>query len=182
MICKEPKWCDRQLKLKNQASGKGDAGTQLKIQFMFNQRQGILLIAAQGQKADRAWRRRDRGIADVGSSTAAVEVLQRINENREKCQEKKDEQMKEILSRKDGKLYLQKELVVMQMNGFELRKQHIEIKKHHNLARMIELKLSRLRPLWGAYSRQGRISHILDDHVVKYNTCSHDWIEISLFP
>jgi hypothetical protein len=52
MICKEPKWCDRQLKLKNQASGKGDAGTQLKIQFMFNQRQGILLIAAQGQKAE----------------------------------------------------------------------------------------------------------------------------------
>jgi hypothetical protein len=74
-------------------------------------------------------------------------VLQRINENREKCQEKKDEQMKEILSRKDEKLYLQKELIVMQMNGFELRKQHNEIKKRHNLARMIELKLSRLRPL-----------------------------------
>jgi hypothetical protein len=55
--------------------------------------------------------------------------------------------MKEILSRKDEKLYLQNELIVMQMNGFELRKQHNEIKKRHNLARMIELKLSRLRPL-----------------------------------
>jgi outer membrane lipopolysaccharide assembly protein LptE/RlpB len=39
--------------------------------------------------------------------------------------------MKEILSRKDGKLCLQKELIVMQTNEFELRKQHNEIKKRH---------------------------------------------------
>jgi hypothetical protein len=132
MLCKEPKWCDRQLELNNQATGKGDAGTSSENAIhVQSETRNPPDSSSRPESRDSAKKKRNRGIADAGSSTAAVEVLQRINENREKCQEKEDEQMKEILSRKDGKLCLQKELIVMQTNEFELRKQHNEIKKRH---------------------------------------------------
>ena len=48
-------------------------------------------------------------VADASSSSTAVDVLQRIHDNREKCQQKEDEQMVQILTRKDEKLSLQRE-------------------------------------------------------------------------
>jgi hypothetical protein len=69
----------------------------------------ILLIAAQDQKVEIVQEnKRNRGIAETGSSSATVEVLQHIHENRDKYQEKEGEQMKEVLSSKDEKHCLQK--------------------------------------------------------------------------
>jgi hypothetical protein len=66
------------------------------------------------------------------SSSAAVEVLHRIHDNRQKSQLKEDEQLQQILSRKDEKLNLQREFLKIQKNEMDMKKEMQEIKKHQH--------------------------------------------------
>jgi lysine/ornithine N-monooxygenase len=95
--------------LNNQAAGKGDAGTSVENSIPIQSKTCNPHDSSSRPEHRDSAKKRNRGIAKIGSSSASVEVLQHIHENREKYQEKEDEQMKEILSRKDEKLCLQKE-------------------------------------------------------------------------
>jgi hypothetical protein len=79
-------------------------------------------------------------VTDASSSSTAVDVLQRIHDNREKCQHKEDEQMVQILTRKDKKLSLQREFLQFKKQQREenliLRKQEAE-----NVAKQAEAQL-----------------------------------------
>jgi hypothetical protein len=79
-------------------------------------------------------------VADASSSSTAVDVLQCIHDNREKCQQKEDEQMVQILTRKDEKLSLQREFLQFKKQWREenliLRKQEAE-----NVAKQAEAQL-----------------------------------------
>ena len=52
---------------------------------------------------DSAKRRRSKSFTETSSSSTAVEVLQRLQEKSEKTEQKQDQQMTEILSRRDEK-------------------------------------------------------------------------------
>jgi hypothetical protein len=67
-------------------------------------------------------KRRNRRESESSSSTA-FEVLQRIHDSREKNQLKEEEQLQQILNRKDEKLNLQREVVKLQKDAIELKKQ-----------------------------------------------------------
>ena len=79
-------------------------------------------------------------VADASSSSTTVDVLQRIHDNREKCQQKEDEQMVQILTRKDEKLSLQREYLDLKKQQREenliLRKQEAD-----NVAKQAEAQL-----------------------------------------
>lgn len=74
---------------------------------------------------DSAKRRRLKSYAETSSSSTTVEVLQRLQEKSEKTELKQDQQMVEILSRKDGKIKIQRDL-------FNLQKKHMKmsVKQH----------------------------------------------------
>lgn len=74
---------------------------------------------------DSAKRRRSKSYAEISSSSTTVEVLQRLQEKSEKTELKQDQQMVEILSRKDGKIKIQRDL-------FNLQKKHMKmsVKQH----------------------------------------------------
>ncbi|KAF2927920.1 hypothetical protein DAI22_06g240600 [Oryza sativa Japonica Group] len=74
---------------------------------------------------DSAKRRRLKSYAETSSSSTTVEVLQRLQEKSEKTELKQDQQMVEILSRKDEKIKIQRDL-------FNLQKKHMKmsVKQH----------------------------------------------------
>ncbi|KAF0898910.1 hypothetical protein E2562_012617 [Oryza meyeriana var. granulata] len=80
---------------------------------------------AQPEGRDSAKRRRSKIFAETSSSSMAVEVLQRLHEKLEKTELKQDQQMVEILSRKDEKIKIQRDL-------FNLQKKHMKmsVKQH----------------------------------------------------
>ncbi|KAF2924883.1 hypothetical protein DAI22_06g011100 [Oryza sativa Japonica Group] len=80
---------------------------------------------ARPEGRDSAKRRRSKSYAETSSSSTAVEVLQRLQEKSEKTELKQDQQMVEILSRKDGKIKIQRDL-------FNLQKKHMKmsVKQH----------------------------------------------------
>lgn len=69
---------------------------------------------------DSAKRRRSKSFTETSSSSTAVEVLQRLQEKSEKTEQKQDQQMGEILSRKDEKIKIQRDL-------FNLQKKHMKM-------------------------------------------------------
>ncbi|KAF0927114.1 hypothetical protein E2562_029871 [Oryza meyeriana var. granulata] len=81
---------------------------------------------------DSAKRRRSKSFTETSSSSTAVEVLQRLQEKSEKTELKQDQQMAEILSRKDEKIKIQRDL-------FNLQKKHMKMsmqqKKKENAIR-----------------------------------------------
>ena len=81
---------------------------------------------------DSAKRRRSNSFTETSSSSTAVEVLQRLQEKSEKTEQKQDQQMTEILSRKDEKIKIQRDL-------FNLQKKHMKMsvqqKKKENTIR-----------------------------------------------
>ncbi|CAN6167689.1 unnamed protein product [Urochloa humidicola] len=106
----EAKWNDKLLELNNSC-----AGTRTEGSSQANSGHAALLeggnensMPARPEGRDSAKRKR---AADTSSSNTAVEVLQRIHDNREKCQQKEDEQMVQILTRKDEKLSIQREFL-----------------------------------------------------------------------
>jgi hypothetical protein len=74
------------------------------------------------------------------SSSAAYEVLQRIHDSREKSQRKEDEQLKEILCRKDEKLNLQREILKLHVNEIEMKKEMHQYKKKQTREEHIQLR------------------------------------------
>ncbi|CAD6213672.1 unnamed protein product [Miscanthus lutarioriparius] len=69
---------------------------------------------------DSAKKRRSKSFTETSSSSTAVEVLQRLQEKSEKTKQKQDQQMTEILSRKDEKIKIQRDL-------FNLQKKHMKV-------------------------------------------------------
>lgn len=59
-------------------------------------------------------------------------MLQRFHDSREKSQLKEDEQLLQILSRKDEKINLQRELLKMQMHEMDMKKEVHETKKQQH--------------------------------------------------
>jgi hypothetical protein len=53
-------------------------------------------------------RKRNMGAAEGSTSSPAVDVLQRMNENKSRIEEKKEEHNREVIARKDEKINLQK--------------------------------------------------------------------------
>jgi hypothetical protein len=81
---------------------------------------------------DSAKRRRSKSFTETSSSSTVVEVLPRLQEQSEKTEQKQDQQMAEILSRKDEKIKIQRDL-------FNLQKKHMKMsmqqKKKENVFR-----------------------------------------------
>ncbi|RLM70342.1 hypothetical protein C2845_PM17G04780 [Panicum miliaceum] len=65
-------------------------------------------------------RSRSKSFTETSSSSTAVEVLPRLEEKSEKTEQKQDQQMAEILSRKDEKIKIQRDL-------FKLQKKHMKM-------------------------------------------------------
>ncbi|KAL6838230.1 hypothetical protein ACP4OV_031946 [Aristida adscensionis] len=114
----EPKWNDKLLELNSSSAGTARRGfPEVDLGPATVREEGNLnnqLDRLEGR--DNAKRKR---ATEASSSSSAVEVLHRIHENREKCQQKEDEQMVQILARKDEKLSIQRELL-------DLKKQQSE--------------------------------------------------------
>ena len=91
-------------------------------------------------------KRRSRRESESSASTA-FEVLQRIHDNREKSQLKEEEQLQQILNRKDEKLNLQRAVLKVHMDIIELKKQAREEdlllrkQEHELLAKQTEAQL-----------------------------------------
>jgi hypothetical protein len=87
---------------------------------------------------DSAKRRRSKSFTETSSSSTAVEVLQRLQEKSEKNEQKQDQQMVEILSRKDEKIKIQRDL-------FNLQKKHMKITMQQKRRKMrLERRSQRL--------------------------------------
>ena len=71
----------------------------------------------QPESRDSAKRHRSKTFPEASSSSAAVEVLQRLHEKSEKTELKQDQQMAEILNRKDGKIKIQRDLSTFKRNN-----------------------------------------------------------------
>ncbi|TVU44876.1 hypothetical protein EJB05_04338 [Eragrostis curvula] len=135
----ESKWNGKDLELNRNSAGTGREGSSQANSGPAAVPEGgnenSMLPRPEGR--DSAKKKR---IADASSSSTAVDVLQRINENREKCQQKEDEQMVQILTRKDEKLSLQREVLELKKQQLEenliLRKQEAE-----NAAKQAEAQL-----------------------------------------
>ena len=106
----EAKWNDKVLELNSNSVGIGaDGSSQANSAPAAVAEEGNeSTMPARPEGRDNAKRKR---VADTSSSSCAVDVLERIHANRERCQEKEDEQMIQILSRKDDNLNIQREFL-----------------------------------------------------------------------
>ncbi|TVU29753.1 hypothetical protein EJB05_21337, partial [Eragrostis curvula] len=146
MLRNEAKWNDKILELNNNSTGTGAAGSSQANTCHAALGEGINenSLPARPEGRDSAKRKR---AADSSSSNTAAEVLQRIHDNREKCQEKEDEQMLQILTRKDEKLSLQREFLDLKKQqreeNFILRQQEAVLRQQEatNAATQAEAQL-----------------------------------------
>ena len=127
-LCNEAKWNNKFLELNNPTSldGLSSPPTQGHAE---SGNENIDTSRPEGR--DSAKRRRSKSFTETSSSSTAVEVLQRLQEKSEKTEQKQDQQMTEILSRKDEKIKIQKDL-------FNLQKKHMKMtlqqqKKENNI-------------------------------------------------
>ncbi|KAG2576322.1 hypothetical protein PVAP13_6NG016818 [Panicum virgatum] len=97
-------------------------------------------VDSQGPEGRDSAKRRNKRAAESEASTA-VEVLQRIHDNREKNQANEDDQLEQILARKDEKLSLQREILQMKKQAREedlqLRKQETELRAKQTEAQLM---------------------------------------------
>jgi hypothetical protein len=136
----EPKWNDKVLELNSNSAGTGGEGSSqantTPAAVPEGGNENSMLARPEGR--DSAKRKR---VADASSSSTAVDVLQRIHDNREKCQQKEDEQMVQILTRKDEKLSLQREYLDLKKQQREenliLRRQEADNAAKHAEAQLL---------------------------------------------
>ncbi|TVU37520.1 hypothetical protein EJB05_10836 [Eragrostis curvula] len=146
MLRNEAKWNDKLLELNNNSAGTGAEGSS-----QGNSGHAALLegdnensMPARPEGRDSAKRKR---VTDTSSSNTAAEVLQRIHDNREKCQQKEDEQMVQILTRKDEKLSIQREFLELKNQEREdknqEREENLVLRKQEaeNVAKQAEAQL-----------------------------------------
>lgn len=114
----EAKWCNKFLELNNPTppGGRSCPPTQGHAE---SGNENIDTSRPEGR--DSAKRRRSKSFAETSSSSTAIEVLQRLQDKSEKTKQKQDHQMAEILSRKDEKIKIQRDL-------FNLQKKHMKMK------------------------------------------------------
>ncbi|PUZ38834.1 hypothetical protein GQ55_9G227900 [Panicum hallii var. hallii] len=117
----EPKWNDRVLELNNTTPS---GGGQQKGSPMQGETGNVDPARPDGR--DKAKKMKAKApMLDASSSSTAVEVLHMMTSSRETRIEKQDSQMAEILSRKDEKIRIQKEMLENQKREIEMRqKQH----------------------------------------------------------
>ena len=135
----ESKWNDKVLELNSNSAGTGGEGSS-------QANTAPTAVADEGNEnsiparpAGRDSTKRKR-VADASSSSTAVDVFQRIHDNREKCQQKEDEQMVQILTRKDEKLSLQREYLDLKK---QQREENLILRKQeaHNVAKQAKAQL-----------------------------------------
>jgi len=116
-LCNEAKWNNKFLELNNPTSldGMSSPPTQGHAE---SGNENIDTSRPEGR--DSAKRRRSKSFTETSSSSTAVEVLQRLQEKSEQTEQKQDQQMAEILSRKDEKIKIQRDL-------FNLQKKHMKM-------------------------------------------------------
>ena len=130
----EAKWNNRFLELNNSTSpdGMSSPPTQGHIVASHAESGNENIDTSRPEGRDSAKRRRSKSFTETSSSSTAVEVLQRLQEKSEKTEQKQDQQMTEILSRKDEKIRIQRDL-------FNLQKKHMKMsvqqKKKENAIR-----------------------------------------------
>ncbi|CAN6313967.1 unnamed protein product [Urochloa humidicola] len=97
----EAKWNEKFLELNNSISPNGMPYPPTQGQTSGHEESGNAESRPEGR--DGAKRRKSKNCTEASSSSAAVEVLHRLQEKAEQTEEKQDKQMAEILSRKDEK-------------------------------------------------------------------------------
>ncbi|KAF0900941.1 hypothetical protein E2562_037081 [Oryza meyeriana var. granulata] len=127
LLRNEAKWNNRFLELNNSTSPDrmSPPSTQGHTVAGHAESRNENVDITQPEGRDSAKRRRSKSFAETLSSSTAVEVLQRLHEKSEKSELKQDQQMVEILSRKDEKIKIQRDL-------FNLQKKHMKmsVKQH----------------------------------------------------
>ncbi|KAF0930215.1 hypothetical protein E2562_030860 [Oryza meyeriana var. granulata] len=130
----EAKWNNKFLELNNSTSldGMSSPPTQGHTAAGHAESGNENIDTSRPEGRDSAKRRRSKSFTETSSSSTAVEVLQRLQEKSEKTELKQDQQMAEILSRKDEKIKIQRDL-------FNLQKKHMKMsmqqKKKENAIR-----------------------------------------------
>ena len=129
----EAKWNNKFLELNNCTSPDGMSSPTQSHSVAGHAESGNENIdTSRPEGRDSAKRRRSKSFTETSSSSTAVEVLQRLQEKSEKTEQKQDQQMTEILSRKDEKIKIQRDL-------FNLQKKHMKMsvqqKKKENAIR-----------------------------------------------
>ena len=130
----EAKWNNKFLELNNCTSpdGMSSPPTQGHTVAGHAESRNENIDTSRPEGRDSAKRRRSKSFTEASSSSTAVEVLQGMQEKLEKkTEQKQDQQMAEILSRKDEKIKIQKDL-------FNLQKKHMKMtlqqqKKENNI-------------------------------------------------
>jgi len=118
----EAKWNNKFLELNNCTSpdGMSSPPTQGHTVAGHAESRNENIDTSRPEGRDSAKRRRSKSFTETSSSSTAVEVLQRLQEKSEKTEQKQDQQMTEILSRKDEKIKIQRDL-------FNLQKKHMKM-------------------------------------------------------
>ena len=118
----EAKWNNKFLELNNSTSpdGMSSPRTQGHTVAGHAESRNENIDTSRPEGRDSAKRRRSKSFTETSSSSTAVEVLQRLQEKSEQTEQKQDQQMAEILSRKDEKIKIQRDL-------FNLQKKHMKM-------------------------------------------------------
>ncbi|CAD6219011.1 unnamed protein product [Miscanthus lutarioriparius] len=117
---KEAKWCNKFLELNNPTPAGGRSCPPIQGHAESGN-ENIETSRPEGR--DSAKKRRSKSFAETSSSSTAVEVLQKLQDKSEKTEQKQDQQMAEILSRKDEKIKIQKDLFILQKKHMKMKVQ-----------------------------------------------------------
>ena len=130
----EAKWNNKFLELNNCTSpdGMSSPPTQGHIVTGHAESGNENIDTSRPEGRDSAKRHRSKSFTETSSSSTAVEVLRWLQEKSEKTEQKQDQQMTEILSRKDEKLKIQRDLFNLQKKHMKMR---VQQKKKENAIR-----------------------------------------------
>lgn len=130
----EPKWNDRQLELNNPPPS---VDAQANCSTTQGQTINDIGFVERPEGRDNAKKSRSKGKFEGSASSTVVDMLQQMSSNRESRLLKQDEHMSEILSRKDEKIKVQKEILETQKKELEVRQKEQEIRKMESEAQLL---------------------------------------------
>jgi predicted Zn-ribbon and HTH transcriptional regulator len=136
----EPKWNDRILELNNLVEAPG------KCNPLQGETSNDPDFPVRSEGCDKAKKSRTIGTLEGSSSSTVVEVLQQMTTNRENHVIKQDEQMAEILSRKDEKIKIHKEMLETQKKELEVRQKESEAQLLTAEAGIMSIDLEKVAP------------------------------------
>ena len=144
----EAKWNNKFLELNNSTSPNGMSCPPIQGQTVGGHAESgnENMDTSRPEGRDGAKRRKSKSCTEASSSSAAVEVLQRLQEKAEHTEEKQDKQMAEILSRKDEKIKIQKDLLKLQKKQMKMsaqqQKKENEIREKQTEADLLSAECS----------------------------------------